>query len=520
MMNMVFHKKAIVLLFGFISVVCKSQPFGYFEDALRFSQTNYALGSTARMQGIGGAQVALGGDISSAASNPAGLGFFNKSVFTFTPSMDFSTFDTKYSIEGRPEEDVDVGSEQTFRNTFNFANLGFVLNYNKGRFSTEKFKGGSLAISLGRTNTFNADRYYAGINDYSSIADVFASDAGTLNSDQLPEMTYDAYQSFLISAFYDDEDNIEGYFADFDGFPVQSERITESGSQYKLNIAWGGNYNDVFYFGGGMAVDIVNYSLERNYIENDFLMQLENGDWVAEDRLNAIYIDDVYSYEGAGVSFNVGAILRPVQFLTIGASYTTPSYLSLDREDYYNFEVDWLGGATAFDGSEEVELTDYFYESVLWANSFQLRTPSRLSLGSALFIGKSGFLTGDVEWVDYSTSIINSTDFTTAADNDLIEEIYQPVMNIRVGGEYRFDQFRLRGGYALFPSPYKDFSLYERESLSVGFGYRNSDYFVDVAVVNSQTKTEATPYAIGEDQPLATTDINNTSVSVTLGFNF
>lgn len=79
------NKKLTILLLSFFgySVISDAQ---YFEDAYRFSNTNYGMGSTARMQAIGGAQIALGGDISSAVSNPAGLGFFNKSVFVVTPS--------------------------------------------------------------------------------------------------------------------------------------------------------------------------------------------------------------------------------------------------------------------------------------------------------------------------------------------------------------------------------------------------------------------------------------------------
>lgn len=54
------------------------------EDALRYSQYN-ATGS-ARIMGIGGSQFAIGGDVSNISGNPAGLGFFRKSEFSFTPS--------------------------------------------------------------------------------------------------------------------------------------------------------------------------------------------------------------------------------------------------------------------------------------------------------------------------------------------------------------------------------------------------------------------------------------------------
>ena len=59
--------------------------FGFYNEALRFSQRSF--GGTARIIGLGGAQVSLGGDISSALSNPAGLGFYNKSEVVFSPAI-------------------------------------------------------------------------------------------------------------------------------------------------------------------------------------------------------------------------------------------------------------------------------------------------------------------------------------------------------------------------------------------------------------------------------------------------
>src|SRR5689334_23884466 len=58
---------------------------GYVESALTFSQTT--PGGSARIQAMGGSQIALGGDYSSAASNPAGLGMFNRSEVSLTPGF-------------------------------------------------------------------------------------------------------------------------------------------------------------------------------------------------------------------------------------------------------------------------------------------------------------------------------------------------------------------------------------------------------------------------------------------------
>ena len=41
-------------------------------------------GGSARIKGIGGATTSLGGDVSSISINPAGVGFFNKKVFSIS----------------------------------------------------------------------------------------------------------------------------------------------------------------------------------------------------------------------------------------------------------------------------------------------------------------------------------------------------------------------------------------------------------------------------------------------------
>ncbi|WP_370089060.1 OmpP1/FadL family transporter [Ekhidna sp.] len=505
----------LLSFFGY-SVVSNAQ---YFEDAYRFSQSNYSLGSTARMQAIGGAQIALGGDISSAVSNPAGLGFFNKSVFVFTPSLDFINADTEYGIQ-RNGGLESQGSEETFKNNFNFANIGTVINFGKGRFTDDKFKGGSLAISLNRSNSFHMNRTYEGENGYNSIIDniLAGANSGSYSLDELTELEYAAFDQFLINQ----NEDAEGYYytPNVGGYPIQRETIKQRGSHYQMNIAWGGNYDDRFYFGGGMGVQFLNYKQERTFEEYDFL----NGGSDL-DSLNAIRIDDEVSVRGAGVNFNFGAIFRPVEFLTVGASYTSPTFMSLDEESFLDLAADWDAGTTYTETVDGEPVTYDLgtinpYQSDLFANTYRLRTPSRIGLGAAAFIGNNGFLTGDLEFVDYGRANLNSDDFSTSEDNDVIEDIYESVMNVRVGGEYRFDSFRLRAGYAFFPDPIKDSNLQDRTNVTFGFGYRTVDYYLDFAVVSSRYKKQAVPYYIASDQPIATSDIRNTTVSVTFGLNF
>lgn len=508
--------KKLTLILGLFcySVASYSQDgaFGYYEDALRFGQSNYSLGSTARMQATGGAQISLGGDISSAVSNPAGLGFFNRSVFTISPSLDFGNSSTNYFIDA--DGQGSQGRFENFNNNFNFANVGTVINWNKGRFTDDKFKGGSLAISVNRANNYRLDRSYEGENDFNSLADALANQSLNLDPNDLSELAYAAYDQYLISPFDDNGDLV--YEADFDGFPVQNETIEERGSHYQMNIAWGGNYDDRFYFGGGMGMQFLNYRQNRIYQEFDF-GEFDNGDFIPDSRLSSFTLQDNLDIRGTGVNFNAGVIVRPVPFMTVGASYTSPSFVSFSEESFLDLDADWKGGAISPEGDDISNIDPY--QSALFVSDYNMRTPSKVGVGATVFVGKSGFLSGDVEFVDYANATINSNDFLAAGDNRVIDDIYSSVMNIRVGGEYRIDKFSLRAGYAILPSPYENSNLNEQTSLTFGFGYRTVDYFLDFAVVHSNRNIEYVPYEYF-DQPVAATDIENTVVTITWGINF
>ena len=79
--------KLILLLSTFFVCACSNlfAQYGYYNDISRFSHS--FSGGSARIQGLGDAQTSLGGDISSISGNPAGLGFFNKSVLSFGLSL-------------------------------------------------------------------------------------------------------------------------------------------------------------------------------------------------------------------------------------------------------------------------------------------------------------------------------------------------------------------------------------------------------------------------------------------------
>ena len=98
--------------FVFMAILMSLGSIGYAQDfidnALMFSR-NRPSGS-ARIQALGGTQVSLGGDYSSALSNPAGLAMYNRSEFTFSPGVTTNNFSSTYLGQNKDAYDAGVGT--------------------------------------------------------------------------------------------------------------------------------------------------------------------------------------------------------------------------------------------------------------------------------------------------------------------------------------------------------------------------------------------------------------------------
>ena len=525
---------------GLMLVVCSNglmaqvEPgsFGLYNEALLFSRTN--PGGSARIQGIGGSQVALGGDVSLANSNPAGLGFFNKSAYSFTPSFNFHEADT----------DFRGGTTNTFKNNFNINNMGVVFASSKRGFEEGKFRGGAFSLSLQRINDFHNEMNFEGFSNDNSIIDSFIETAGATNPENLSGFEALAYDHFLIDLadydvpfsdpFYIVDGNViypnpgdgefEGYGSPFGSqsnpisLPRQHGSVRTKGAQYQWNIAYGANYNDLLYFGGGLGIQSISYTRDRSFIEDQFAFEDGNGD----DLINQIRIDDQLRITGIGINATAGVIVRPMDFIRFGVSYATPTFSSLNEESSYVFMTDWNSGYSYDLGDETVQLGEITDESEIAISNYRLRSPSRLNLGMALFLGKGGFLTGDVEFVDYSNTQLKSNDFSVTADNRTIGNLYQSTTNFRVGGEMRLDIFRLRAGYSYQGDPLVNSTIDNSvKRISGGLGYRVQDYYVDLAVTHTKSNSAFAPYSLADgSQPWSQTKNKSTNVSVTMGFNF
>src|SRR5688572_9044781 len=170
------------------------------SDALRYSQLTF--GGTARIQGIAGAQTALGADPSTMAVNPAGLGLYRKSEFTFTPSVNFN--ETQSFLSGISTSDS--------KNNFNISQMGFVFTDRKADDVVSKWRSGSFGVGFSRVNNFHIRTSYAGTisNGHSllqSLQDNITKDGITkaeldaeygTNGDNITSLEGLAYTTYLI----------------------------------------------------------------------------------------------------------------------------------------------------------------------------------------------------------------------------------------------------------------------------------------------------------------------------------
>ncbi len=95
-------------------------------------------------------------------------------------------------------------------------------------------------------------------------------------------------------------------------------------------------------------------------------------------------------------------------------------------------------------------------------------------------------------------------------------------MNIKVGGEVKFDPWMFRIGAGYYGSPYTDKQLKaNRTTLSGGIGYRNRGMFIDLTYMYAMNNDVNFPYRLN-DKPntFATWDNRKGTIMSTIGFKF
>ncbi|HXI01254.1 MAG TPA: outer membrane protein transport protein [Sphingobacteriaceae bacterium] len=471
----------------------------YAADALRFSQTTY--GSTARFKALSGTQIGVGGDLSSLGGNPAGIGLFTRSELSITPG--FNSFNTNSVYLN--------GTNTSSKDNLNLAHAGVVWHrptYKKaGSDLNSGFISSNFGIGYNRTNDLGNSILFSGINPASSIGDSFAGLANDFtNPTNLPDGS-------LESMAYED------YLLDYDKkfIPVtrfnnnQSRSDIRTGSQSELNFVFGINQSNKFYIGASINLTSLNYMSGVEYKE------LGIADIKFNNTFKAYNYDLAYRQDqttkGSGFNGKLGMIFRPVEMVRIGVTFETPTYYSI--EDSYSEVLN-----TKY--SPNLPTPPLGNSPSVYDFNYQLRTPSKLSGGASYFFGNQGFISADIDYVDYTKINFSSSDngdaTTISSNNREVFNNYKSAINYRLGAEYKIDRVMLRAGYAIQGSPYQDVN-YDLSTYSGGLGYRFDRMYVDLSYQNVSYNTNMRPYP-DNTGPTAMVDNSRSNVFFTIGTRF
>ena len=510
-------KKFIIvfILFG-IQLNIKAQYSLNEDDALRFSQTGF--GGSARSTAMAGAFGALGADMSVLSTNPAGIGLYKKSEFTFSPTLFAGSTNTNFN-----------GTQGT-ANNYNlfFNNIGLVITSNPNESAKQKgWKNIQFGIGFNKLNSFDSKTYIQGYSPfkfngnttYGTIMDIYYDDAYGKTPDQLNDFdTKLAFLTYLLDTVKSKTiNNVAPDFANDNNSPIlQQKSIKTSGALNEMHISFGGNFKDKLYLGATLGIPILRYTESSTYTETIFADSVSG--------LRQLSIKDDKQISATGLNLKLGAIYRATEWLRLGASFQTPSiFFNMDTHFTRTISSDFSGGYSYSSDSPE----DIINNSMI--------TPLRATGSLGFIIGKLGMIDVDYEYLNYASTRLSSTSSSTSAStdnsfdniNNNIKDKYGAASNIRIGGELNLAPFAVRAGYALYGNPYKSGSEYgngERTSLTFGVGIRNENFFIDFAYVNTMSKSNyylyQTPQVFDYQMQPASKKVSNNSFITTVGFKF
>ena len=417
--------------------------------------TKENIDGTARFNAMSGAFGSLGGDLSAIESNPAGAAVFLKSELSF--SLDFNGIDTKatYYDETAFTSNDNVKFSQT-GGVFVF-NPNYAANSNGWR----KF---AFAFNYSTANEYENFWFAQGNSDYPTWID----DPNIENKQYL---------------FSDGQ-----YFQNSTGGRTNKYTFTAA-SQYQDNLYIGASlmsYNADYY--QYILLEEYNYSLNGDYLE-------------------ASMIQELLTY-GNGFSFNLGIIGKPTKNLRLGIAYQSPvwynlgeTYLDYDTEVYYSNVDDVY--------SDYSGVSNYYYN---------LRTPSKYTGSIAYIFNKSGLISVDYIYKNYSN--IELSDGNWSLENQGFKNELNGVNEVRFGTEWRINKASIRGGYHFEQSPYKNaISSDDKDGFSLGLGYNFGLAKLDIAY---QQDTYTAPYDFYPQYPevsSAELDYKLSKITATLVFN-
>ncbi len=411
------------------------------------------LNGTARYVGMGGAMEALGADITTIGSNPAGVGLFRRSAVNVTAGF--------VSQQDAPQSKFGDATNASFDQ------IGFVWNTKLG-----DGKNLNIAFNYKKNRNFNNSLLAAGNlggaslnkNSYMNLMD---------NYDPSNSKWLDAYNISQLDALYyktfvgDMDGNL--YYNNGDSYVHQS---TTSGyvGEYDINVS--GNVSNRVYLGLTLGFQDVDYQSWTTYTEG-----VVNAD---NQPIGSVTVEDHRMITGTGFNIKAGAIFFPFEesAFRFGLSIATPTWYDLYTSSATALYNDAATGGTPIEPNFVSE-GEYDY---------RVYTPWKFGFSLGHTIGRDIALGASYEFADYSSissRVIDGYDYygQTSSYKDLnmnshTERSLKGVSTLKLGAEVKASpEFAIRLGYNFVSPMYRKDAYRDGTVQSLGTYYSSrADY--------------------------------------------
>lgn len=504
------------------------------------------LNGTARYVGMGGAMEALGAEISTISTNPAGIGLFRHSTVSVSAGLvsqqDVKEFAGKNGTKMSFDQLGLVYSSRVSRSSF--VNVGFNFhkshNFNQILSAANSLRNASLnMLSYHKADLEDVRKggYYWDFNERGHVigyenenspfrAQTF-SQTDYLNMNAL-NLEYDgenAQMFYNAADYYMFDRSQRGWISDFD-----------------FNVS--GNQGDRFYWGVTVGIHDVNYKGYSIYTER--LVNGEGSSFGSDD--NEDYVDyiDTRRIEGTGIDVKAGIIVRPIAEspFRFGLYVSTPTWYELTADN-----------DTDFNNDSEYGAEDSWYSGESY--KFRYYTPWKFGASLGHTIGTNVALGLTYELSDYSTAVNriitddsgyyydSERSYADGVMKENTKNALKTVHLLKAGVEYKPDtDLALRLGYNYQSSAYnkdgvRDMKLdspgvsyastsdyvnwKDTHRITCGMGYKLSGWNFDIAYQYQLTSGDFYPMQKFEaDQNVGATkvDFKRHQVLLTVGYTF
>lgn len=447
------------------------------------------LNGTARYVGMGGALDALGADISTISTNPAGIGLFRHSTASLSlgvvSQQDAHKFDHLNKTNASFDQIGFVYASRTGIQSF----LNFGFNFHKSRnfdqilsVADHAMRGASLGkLAYAKHTLGNVDNGGYSL-DFNNDGELIGWEDATSN---YRANTYSQWDYLLVNALNaeqvtDPQTGEEYTDIGYNEADVYNFDRAHRGwiSEYDFNIS--GNINDRVYLGLTIGVHDVNYKAYSEYTEG---LNFSDG-----RDAGIMTLADERKIEGTGYDIKAGIIFRPVEYspFRIGLSVSTPTWYDLTASNstvLYN-----QSAVGSYDKGENGEVYD-----------FKLYTPWKFGLSLGHTIGKELALGASLEYADYSSADVRINDghydyygdegfYSDRAMKDNTDQALRGVATVKLGAEYKPDpSLAVRLGYNFVSPMYQEDGVRDMTLNSPGVLYSSTADYVNWKSTNRIT---------------------------------